>query len=205
VAIAQRAVERDPTLVEAPPVAYGSSGEHQDFPGTLSIGQEAIELLLVELGRSALHTFALVVVVSVHGGNRAPLARAVDRLASEGRPVHGWSPTWGAGQGGDLHAGRTETSLMLAIAPERVHLERAEAGDLRPPAVLLPRLRASGVRPVSSNGVLGDPAGADAAEGNRLLTRAAEELIGAVERLRQASRPSVDAQGVATLGRGNLR
>ena len=71
--------------------------------------------------------------------------------------------------GGDAHAGRTETSLMLALAPSEVLLDRAAAGDTRPIAELLPELRAHGVRKVSPNGVLGDPAGASAAEGERLL------------------------------------
>ncbi len=77
---------RDATdrLVVAPPLAYGSSGEHQGFAGTLSIGPEATELVLVELGRSATVDFAHVVVVSTHGGNAAPVARAMARLAAEG-------------------------------------------------------------------------------------------------------------------------
>ena len=68
--------------------------------------------------------------------------------------------------GGDAHAGRTETSLMLALAPSEVLLDRAAAGDTRPIAELLPELRAHGVREVSPNGVLGDPAGASAEEGD---------------------------------------
>src|SRR4051794_28704199 len=61
--------------VAAPPLAYGASGEHADFPGTLSIGQAALEAVLVELGRSA-DAFAGLVVVSAHGGNQEPLGRA---------------------------------------------------------------------------------------------------------------------------------
>ncbi len=41
VAIVEAAASRDGSLLVAPPVAYGASGEHQDFPGTLSIGQDA--------------------------------------------------------------------------------------------------------------------------------------------------------------------
>jgi creatinine amidohydrolase len=174
--VATGAAERDGRLVVAPPLTYGSSGEHQGFPGTLSIGSEATELILVELGRSASVDFANVIVVSTHGGNSVPLTRAVARLTAEGHPVVAWSPSWP----GDLHAGRTETSLMLAIAPERVHLDRAEAGDRRPAATVLPVLRQHGVGAVSANGVLGDPAGANAEEGTALLSRAVDELLAAV-------------------------
>lgn len=183
VAIAHGAAEQLPGLLVAPPVAYGASGEHRGFPGTLSIGQDATEGLLVELGRSAAADFPRVVVVSAHGGNAAPVARAMARLAEEGHPVTAWSPSWS----GDLHAGRTETSLMLAIRPEAVRIERAEAGDLRPLDVLLPLLRAVGVRSVSANGVLGDPAGSTVEEGRRLLDQAVVGLLAALEPRRAES------------------
>ena len=81
--------------------------------------------------------------------------------------------------GGDAHAGRTETSLMLAIDQEAVRLEAAEPGCTEPLASLLPRLRAEGVRPVSSNGVLGDPTGATAEEGRALLGALVADLSAA--------------------------
>src|SRR5262245_3047683 len=46
VALSDRLARARPGVVVAPPLAYGSSGEHQDFAGTLSIGQEALELVL---------------------------------------------------------------------------------------------------------------------------------------------------------------
>ena len=173
VAVAEAAARRDPRLVVAPAVAYGSSGEHEGFPGTLSIGQDATETVLVELGRSAARSFTHTVLACTHGGNAGPLARALGRLAAEGHPVTGWSPRWG----GDLHAGRTETSLMLAIAPDRVRPGPWEPGGRQDGRELLPLLRAGGVRPVSPNGVLGDPREADPAEGVRLLDAAAAELV----------------------------
>ena len=172
VAVATSAAEVDPLLLVAPAVAYGSSGEHAGFAGTLSLGQEATETLLVELGRSAAITFDHVVLACTHGGNADPLTRALTRLAREGHPVTGWWPRWR----GDLHAGRTETSLMLAIAPGTVRVDRMAPGDRRPADELLPLLRAGGVRSVSANGVLGDPAGATADEGRELIRAAAADL-----------------------------
>ena len=177
VAIAMGAAHRRDQLVVAPALAYGSAGEHQEFSGTLSIGGSATETVLVELGRSAAHDYAHVVLVSTHGGNAEPVAAAVARLTGEGKSVSSWSPRWP----GDLHAGRTETSLMLAIAPDRVHLDRAEAGDLRPLDALLPLLRRHGVRPVSANGVLGDPGGADPADGRALLAMGVDQLVDMVD------------------------
>jgi mycofactocin system creatininase family protein len=176
VALAARLAAVRPGVLVAPPVAYGSSGEHQDFPGTLSIGQEALELLLVELCRSATRTFARVLLVSAHGGNAGPVHRAVRQLRAESRNVVAWSPAWR----GDAHAGRTETALQLALNPGRVRLDRAAAGNRRPVGELLPQLQASGVRAVSPTGVLGDPAGASAAEGAGLLQQLTGDLLAAV-------------------------
>jgi creatinine amidohydrolase len=45
----------------------------------------------------------------------------------------------------------------------------------------MPELRRSGVRAVSPNGVLGDPAGASAAEGAALLGRLTADLLATVD------------------------
>jgi len=183
VAIAERFARTAPAagpepsaLVVGPAVAYGSSGEHAGFAGTLSIGRAALEHVLVELGRSADH-FCGLVFVNGHGGNVQPLARAVMTLRAEGRRVMAWSPSVA---GGDAHAGRTETSVLLALCPEVVRLERAEAGAGEPVEELLPAVRAGGVVAVSANGVLGDPAGASAAEGEELLGDWVADLAAAV-------------------------
>jgi len=161
--------------VVAPALPYGSSGEHAGFAGTLSIGREALITVLVELVRSS--AFARVVFVSGHGGNAEPLAAAVRRLRDEGHDVWAWSPAWG----GDAHAGRTETSLLLALRPDLVRLEQATAGVTAPLDVIASRLRAVGVHGVSPNGVLGDPAGASAAEGAAILDKLAGDLQRAVD------------------------
>jgi len=163
---------RLPAAIVAPPLCFGSSGEHAGFAGTLSIGRPVTQRVLIELGRSACESYAHVLFVSTHGGNAAPVARAVEYLRFEGRDVRAWSPRFG----GDAHAGRTETSLMLALDPARVRLDLAEPGCTDDLAALLPRLRREGVRAVSPNGILGDPTGASAAEGHELLDRAAAEL-----------------------------
>jgi creatinine amidohydrolase len=165
-------------VVVAPLVPYGSSGEHEGFAGTISIGQEATELLLTELGRSATRTFSRVLLVSTHGGNTEAVRRAVARLRAESRDVSVWLPRWT----GDAHAGRAETSLQLALAPGTVRLERAEAGNTTPIAELMPALRASAVKGVSPNGVLGDPDGASAAEGTTMFADLLADLTGYAQR-----------------------
>jgi mycofactocin precursor peptide peptidase len=167
----------------APPVAIGASGEHADFPGTLSIGTVALSTLLVELGRHASLHWPAMLLVNGHGGNGPAITEAIARLRSEGRECYVWHAGLGPGAGGDAHAGRTETSLMLALAPSEVLLDRAAAGDIRPIASIMSALRAQGVRKVSPNGVLGDPAGASAAEGEQLLGSLVASLTETLDKL----------------------
>jgi mycofactocin system creatininase family protein len=171
IALAEIAAAELPGSVIAPALPYGSSGEHQDFAGTLSIGAACTELVLLELGRSATETFDRLLLINAHGGNARPLLAAVARLSLEGRDVRTWSPSWG----GDAHAGRTETSLMMALAPGSVNDDRAP-GNTTPLAALIGDLHARGVRAVAPDGVLGDPTEASAAEGERLLAAAVEDL-----------------------------
>jgi creatinine amidohydrolase len=166
------AAERHDVVV-APPLPYGSSGEHAGFPGTLSIGQEALELVVIELARSAAASFDGVIFVSGHGGNAEALLRAVTRARDEGHSVMMFLPRWE----GDPHAGRAETSMLLALRPRAVRPFNAVPGNTRPLSELMPRLRAAGVHAVSTNGVLGDPVGASATEGDTLLAAIAGELI----------------------------
>jgi mycofactocin system creatininase family protein len=166
-------------ILVAPAVAYGSSGEHGGFPGTLSIGAAVTERVLVELGRSA-DEFAGVLFVSAHGGNVGPVRRAVSLLVSEGRRVMAWSPPAGV----DAHAGFTETSVMMALEPSLVRSEAAEPGCRAPLAEVMPVLLSSGVAAVSSNGVLGDPSGASENTGSELLSRWTADLVRAVQEWR---------------------
>jgi creatinine amidohydrolase len=175
--LADRLAAHRPDVLVAPVLAYGASGEHAGFAGTLSIGLAALELVVVELVRSA-DAFAGVVLVNGHGGNAAALAAATARLVAEGRPVLAWSPQVA---GGDAHAGRTETSMLMALDPASVRLAAAEPGHLRPLPELLADLRAAGVAAVAPNGVLGDPDGASAEEGATLLTQLGAQLAAAVD------------------------
>jgi mycofactocin system creatininase family protein len=175
-AVAEAAADRLDGAVLAPALTYGASGEHEDFPGTISIGTEALTGLLVEYGRSACRWAGRVLIVNGHGGNLDALRAAGRVLRAEGQDV-AWFPC--AVPDGDAHAGRTETSLMLHVEPEGVRTDDAAAGETSPIGTLLPRLRAEGVRAVTPNGVLGDPAGASPEEGADLLNGLVERAVAA--------------------------
>src|SRR3954468_23552319 len=136
-AVAAAAAEGLDGAVLAPALAYGASGEHEGFPGTISLGTEALTGLLVEYGRSAGRWAGQVLVVNGHGGNLDALCAAVPLLRGEGRDV-AWFVC--GVPGGDAHAGRTETSLMLHVEPDAVQEGRAVPGETAPLGALLPRL-----------------------------------------------------------------
>jgi len=173
VAVAERACAGRAGTALAPGVPIGASGEHADFPGTLSVGTDALAAYLLELGRHASRYWPALLLVNAHGGNGPAVQTAVRRLRYEGRDASAWHASI---PGGDAHAGRTETSLMLAIAPNLVRPEAAVPGTTAPITDLMPRLRTDGVRAVSPTGVLGDPTGATAEEGEHLLSDLADRL-----------------------------
>lgn len=195
-AVAHRAAQIDRgdagLLGVSPALAYGASGEHQDFPGTLSIGTDALRVVLIELARSATNFAQRVVWVNGHGGNLQAVTAATDQLRHEGHDVVAWWPRVDQQLAGrlshrveperDSHAGFIETSLMLAIAPDQVDHQRLEVGNIDPISALLPELVQRGMAAVSPNGVLGDPRGATAADGEIILDAWAESVCAVASR-----------------------
>ena len=155
-----------PNSLVAPPIPYGSSGEHQGFPGTVSIGTDALGVVLTEYGRSACDWAARLVFVNGHGGNVAALRTVVALLRREGRDA-AWLSC--ATPGGDAHAGHTETAVLLHLSPNLVKSAEVRPGNTEPLAALMPRMRTAGLASVSESGVLGDPTTATAADGSRIL------------------------------------
>ncbi|HRC46782.1 MAG: mycofactocin biosynthesis peptidyl-dipeptidase MftE [Acidimicrobiaceae bacterium] len=179
VALAQSLADKydEGDLLVTPALGITASGEHASFPGTLSIGAAVMEQVIIELVRSA-DWSAGVVLVNGHGGNRVAVEQAVRVLHAEQRRVLAWWPNI---PGGDAHAGDTETSMMLALAPDLVRMHRAEVGNTEPLANLLDEMLEGGVRAVSANGVLGDPRHASATHGRNTLTRLNIDLVAAVD------------------------
>lgn len=74
----------------------------------------------------------------------------------------------------ELHAGEGETSKMLAIAPETVHMDRAV--DFVP-TVKRPYLSYGSIFRASPTGVWGEPSYASAEKGEKMLERTAELMV----------------------------
>jgi creatinine amidohydrolase len=167
----------------APTVRVGCSEHHLEFPGTLSVSEDTFHRIVGDLVCSlARGGFRRVVLIPTHGGNFGPLAAAIEKLGPvEGIEVRAMTDLralfaiaqtgaqqYGVplGEGG-LHAGEWETSMLMAIHPELVHLDRGEAGYTGDMEGALGAIFGDGVHSVAANGVIGDPAQASAEHGDR--------------------------------------
>src|ERR1700733_8021190 len=112
VAVARRSCAGRAGVALAPALAIGARREHAVFPGTLSIGTDALASCLTELGRHASLDWPALLLVNGHGGNRQAIETATATLRREGRTCLAWHAHL-PGHDNDAHAGRAETSLIL--------------------------------------------------------------------------------------------
>lgn len=157
----------------APLLPITASDEHHGFAGGLSTGTDALVEAIVAICRSARTWTAGTLIINGHGGNFDALQRITSALDYE-ETVHSiWSlPSYA---GGDMHAGHTETSLMLHIAPQSVRLDRL--ADVQPTDADVNTLRSVGVQGVSSSGILGNPLTATPQHGKVVLDLYSGSLV----------------------------
>jgi creatinine amidohydrolase len=183
---------------QAPTVRVGCSRHHLAFPGTMSVEEETFACVVGDLVRGwARHGFRRVVLLPTHGGNFAPLGTAIERLgtvdgvrivavtdlgllvnATLGKGAELGVP---AAEGG-LHSGEWETSMMLAVHPELVHMDRAVAGYTGDLESGMQRFFIEGVDAITDTGVIGDPTNASAEHGRAYIERMVELVIELIER-----------------------
>jgi creatinine amidohydrolase len=204
--LARRVAERLDAFV-APTVRIGCSEHHVGFAGTMSLAEPTYHALVADLVGSLLRGgFRLVVLLPTHGGNFAPLAAAVELLDPSQRPHVVALTDLGAlleiaqlgereygvplAEGG-LHAGEWETSMLLRIRPELVHMDRAQAGYTGDMQAAIASMFSGGVASISENGAIGDPARASAEHGERYWTAVEEIVLG---QLAAAGVPGGDAR-----------
>ncbi len=120
-----------------PTIAVGKSNEHIHSPGTLTLSYETLARVVIEIGESVRRAgVRKLVLANSHGGNIAVL----DVVARELRVRHGmlvvvasWSrlgqpeglySDWEKAYG--IHGGDMETSVMLALTPDVVKMDKAK-------------------------------------------------------------------------------
>ena len=143
VALADRLAAAGPPAVVAPPLAYGASGEHAGFTGTLSIGQAALELR-ARRARPVGRRLRRAVLVNGHGGNVDALERGRGAATASRRPAG--AGVVSRGSDGDAHAGRTRDVAAARSGSGRRPPRSGRGRQPRPLAALMPALRGGGRR-----------------------------------------------------------
>ena len=188
-----------------------SYGHGRSLGGTLSLSPEqtAAEVMAIA-DWAASSGLRRILAVNAHMGNSAALMVASDHIRLE-RPdlriglVNWWeaAPDVAAlmtTDGDDIHANRGETSLMLALAPDRVRRDLlATADDEDRTAGLVFRYTATSL---SVNGVTGRPSEADESFGASLLEITVSALCERVERARLEEPPLVEHRPAPRLTAG---
>jgi creatinine amidohydrolase len=182
-----------------PAIPVGASYGHGTIlPGTLSLTPELLGALARQWAEWASESgLRRLLFVNAHFGNAPSLAIATDHLRLfrpdlRAAAVNWWTldpivATESVLDGDDLHANRSETSVMLALAPDLVHRERLiEADDADRTAELVFRYTAPAL---STNGVTGRPSEATAELGQKLVALTVDALVDRVERGRAEEPP----------------
>jgi creatinine amidohydrolase len=198
-ALAERLAALLPDVLVAPVLPLGCSDEHAGFAGLLGLDAETLAGVIVHCAqRMAAWGVRRLVLLSAHGGNGQALALARSRLARDLPELAVCEPGAGLGpaeavralanaagvtpEALGLHAGEWETSEILSLFPEAVRTAEATAGYTGEMGAVPATLRAVGLRPVTPNGVLGDPTGADGPRGARYLDAVARQIADEVQR-----------------------
>ncbi len=187
-------------LWQLPALPFGLSREHEWAPGTMSLSVNGMTALLRDLGKEIARSLPAknLVIVNGHGGNRGIL----DALAHELRAdfglnlctLHTGALMGPVAENGvpEIHGGKDETSVMLAVAPQLVRREKFS--ELKSPAdgqavratILDPGVSwpwSSGDQRISDQGMIGDLTGASAEHGQAVIARVVDAAGAALKQL----------------------
>ncbi|WP_350296169.1 creatininase family protein [Limnohabitans sp. Rim8] len=200
----------DLSVLFLPTQAVGLSPEHARFPGTLTLRAETVIRLWTEIGESvAASGIQKLVLLNAHGGQ----VGVMDIVARGLRARFGmlvYSASWfnlplldATGQDVNaqfsahehrfgVHAGEIETSMMLALKPERVRMDKAQNfhSTSADRAAILPVLGngrsaklAWQMQDYNPLGAAGNAAAATAEKGRTLVSAAGKGLAALLEEL----------------------
>ena len=209
-AIAERVAERVPTLV-APAIPYGVSSHHTFKPGTFTVGSETFRSYVRDVAASAADWgIESVLLLNGHYLAQDPELEIVvrdlrvehDLDAFHVPLVNVFSDAAARVRDSAVtfHASEFETSLMLALFPDLVRMNEAEA--VAPPAASLPltdydalgenrvgwALSADDMAALTHTGNLGDPTSATAEKGESLAAEAVDNVVELVRALEAGQR-----------------
>ncbi|MEO7548825.1 MAG: creatininase family protein [Ramlibacter sp.] len=196
-----KALEKLPVDIRAfgmSPITYGKSDEHLHFPGTMTLTGPTLLATVIELGESVYRAgFRKLLFANGHGGQ----PQVLEMAARELRLRHGdflivpyhvsRLPNSSGKYISDeekrlaMHAGHSETALMMALAPDTVHMERAVPNI---PPVFPSKILSGDGRPACAwtardfgpSGIIGDPMGATREQGLDILDTLSDSWVTAI-------------------------
>jgi len=192
-----------------PPLYYGKSNEHWHFPGTITLSAQTLIATLTEVAESVYRAgFRKLVLLNSHGGQPQVMEIVARDLHQQHEdfmvfPLFTWRVPHCAGEllspkekELGIHAGDAETSLMLSVLPDQVHMEKAVAEyphGLPEESLLSMEGKlpfAWTTRDLSQSGVLGDPTVATQEKGDRLLDSVSDGWVQVIQDIYKFQQPS---------------
>jgi len=169
-----------------PPVPFGYSWVWRDIPGTVSLEQDHVEMVIKDVAHSlSRYGVKLLVIVNGHDANNSAMKYATRELMDEtqikviylfyadlDKVINQYceSDTWY----GMVHACEFETSLMLAVEPQLVKMDKAVREYPHRPDLYGKSTIALGS--MSKSGVFGDPTVATKEKGELMLKEFVDKM-----------------------------
>lgn len=201
-------LERNIPAYALPCLYYGKSNEHDGFPGTITLKAETLLSVIKEMAASIYQAgFRKLVLMNSHGGQPQIMEIAARDLHQEHPdfavfPLFTWRVPNIAGElltpqelTYGIHAGDAETSIMLALLPERVRMEKAVKEYPSP----LPQdslLSMEGklpfawlTRELTKTGVMGDATVATFEKGEQILNSVADGWVQVIKDIYNFQQP----------------
>ena len=196
---------RSGSVLRLPTLWVGHSTHHLHFPGTMSVRQSNYIALIRDLCHSMVGMGARkIFLLNGHGGNDIPVRCALRELKTDLNDVEGlhivYASYWMLATksikerresplGGMGHACELETSVMLHLHPDTVHMDRAkrdgpqDTSSYRKGDLLLgkPIYYVSEFHELSESGVVGHPDLATAAKGKEFLNAIVKDVTAFID------------------------
>jgi creatinine amidohydrolase len=203
-------------IVIGPTIPIGYSKWFKPFPGTISLESDTLTRVIVEYCHSLIdHGIQKLVFLNSHRGNNAAIEVAARNLIAE-KPVRvGMLSIWklandliaGKGlidEGKFTHAGEIMTSVIMAVKPETLVMEKIRADSLNAPEESEFVVKNSlgdtlfrnavqtvyhDIREITDTGTMGAPETASADKGQAVLTLILEYVRAFLQEFRKLQAP----------------
>jgi creatinine amidohydrolase len=194
-----------------PCLYYGKSNEHWHFPGTITLSAQTLLAVIMEMADSIYRAgFRKLVLMNSHGGQPQVMEIAARDLHQKYGdllvfPFFTWRvPHIAKDLLTDkekelgIHAGDAETSIMLALLPEQVKMDKAVCEfpyGLPEDSLLTMEGKlpfAWLTKEITKSGVLGDATVATREKGDRILESVADGWVKVIKDVYKFSQPNIN-------------